>query len=117
MTCDFTMHTAQCETGHRHQRGRPGPMPHSADQTRRDRDDGQHDHHPEQRHPDLVKLEVSLPPAKPAAPPCGRCHGRRVLALTQWDKHLGMPGTVVHCPDNSACTATMLHALHDPVLV
>lgn len=64
---------------------------------------------PSDRHPDLVQLEVSFPPAKPAAP-CSTCRGRGTIPdLARWD------AAPVPCPecDGTAvlCTATMLHAL------
>jgi hypothetical protein len=65
---------------------------------------------PSERHPDLVKLEVSFPPEKPPAPPCRRCRGRGVIPdLTQWEQK------PVPCPECTGevttCSATMLHAM------
>ncbi|MFF4902223.1 hypothetical protein [Streptomyces sp. NPDC001068] len=65
---------------------------------------------PSDRHPDLVKLEVSFPPPKPPAPPCRRCRGRGVVPdLTRWEQR------PVPCPECSGevttCSATMLHAM------
>ncbi|MEU2969054.1 hypothetical protein ABZ687_29255 [Streptomyces ardesiacus] len=34
---------------------------------------------PSERHPDLVKVELSFPPEK-ASKPCTRCHGKKVAA-------------------------------------
>ncbi|MGX1268041.1 hypothetical protein [Streptomyces phaeoluteigriseus] len=61
---------------------------------------------PSDRHPDLVKLELSFPPA--AAPEsCPRCRGRKVVPPA---RYIGQE-TPEPCPECSACTATALHAL------
>ncbi|MFI5990232.1 hypothetical protein ACIBAC_00060 [Streptomyces sp. NPDC051362] len=67
------------------------------------------------RHPDLVKLEVSFPPPKPPAPPCGECRGRGVIPdFSQWDSYHGEPKPIP-CPkctgEVTTCSATMLHAV------
>lgn len=68
---------------------------------------------PSDRHPDLVKLEVSFPPVKPSK--CARCHGNKVVPdFTRWNRHHGEPEPIP-CPECSACNATMLHALHGRV--
>ncbi|MGW2550099.1 hypothetical protein [Streptomyces sp. NPDC001635] len=66
---------------------------------------------PSDRHEDLVRLELSFPPAKAPEPPCKRCRGSKVVAdFRQWDAYHGEPKPVP-CPECSACTATALHAL------
>ncbi|MER6616313.1 hypothetical protein [Streptomyces xantholiticus] len=66
---------------------------------------------PSERHPDLVKLELSFPPAKAPEPPCKRCRGSKVVPdFKQWDKYHGEPKPVP-CPECSACSATSLHAV------
>jgi hypothetical protein len=65
---------------------------------------------PSDRHPDLVKLELSFPPAKTPSS-CRRCRGRKVVPdFKQWDAHHGEPKPVP-CPECTTCTATALHAL------
>jgi hypothetical protein len=66
---------------------------------------------PSSQHPDLVQVEVSVPPAGPPAAPCRRCRGRKVVPdFTHWDRLHGEP-TPVPCPECTTCTATALHAL------
>ncbi|WP_328491268.1 hypothetical protein [Streptomyces zaomyceticus] len=65
------------------------------------------------KYPDLVKLEVALPPGSTteAAPlPCGVCQGSGVVPDPM---HRGPRQTAkaVLCPECAACTATCLHAL------
>ncbi|MEU1592815.1 hypothetical protein ABZ468_08115 [Streptomyces sp. NPDC005708] len=71
---------------------------------------------PSDQHPDLVKLEVSLPPATRPAPPCRRCGGRRVLPDVKWGEPTQKPCPECSIdrgplPSDGTCTATMLHAL------
>ena len=43
---------------------------------------------PSDRHPDLVRLEVSFPPAKAPAPPCKTCSGNGVVPdFTRWNRN------------------------------
>lgn len=66
---------------------------------------------PSDRHPDLVKLEVSFPPAQAPTPPCKTCRGNRVVPdFTRWNRHHGEPEPAL-CPECTACTATALHAV------
>lgn len=66
---------------------------------------------PSDRHPDLVKLEVSFPPPLP----CRRCRGRGAIPdFNQWDTYHGGPRPLP-CPECTGevttCSATMLHAV------
>ncbi|MFE1206280.1 hypothetical protein ACFW5V_31855 [Streptomyces sp. NPDC058762] len=61
---------------------------------------------PSERHPDLVKVELSFPPEK-ASKPCARCHDKKVIP-PPW--HCEEDGSAP-CPVCSACTATALHAV------
>ncbi|MGP4046859.1 hypothetical protein [Streptomyces sp. 2A115] len=65
---------------------------------------------PSDRHQDLVKLEVSFPPAAPDSP-CKRCRGRKIVPdFNQWNPYYGEPKPVP-CPECTTCTATALHSL------
>ncbi|MFD3314729.1 hypothetical protein [Streptomyces sp. NPDC058656] len=50
---------------------------------------------PSDRHPDLVKIEVSFPPSKVPAPPRTRCRGSKIVPdVRQWNSHYGEPKPV-----------------------
>ncbi|MEU9355044.1 hypothetical protein AB0D65_29620 [Streptomyces griseoloalbus] len=65
---------------------------------------------PSERHPDLVKLELSFPPgaAAGAERPCPACEGKGVVPDPT---SLSRAPKAVLCPVCSACTATAMHAL------
>ncbi|GAA5070850.1 hypothetical protein [Streptomyces similanensis] len=65
---------------------------------------------PSELHPDLVKVELSLPPAAAMAPPsrCRACQGRGLVPDPE--DLSGRPKPVL-CPECTACTATNVHAL------
>jgi hypothetical protein len=69
---------------------------------------------PSDRHPDLVKLELSIPPEKPPEPVCSACGDRRVVPAPYAWRSNELP-EVLACPECSACTATVLHALYGRV--
>lgn len=51
---------------------------------------------PSDRHPDLVKLELSFPPTQEPTPSCQACRGSRIVPdSNRWDRHHGEPEPVL----------------------